>query len=101
MSIEIVDGASASEPVLGADEELKGRSPRELAWRRFRRNKVGIIAGVFTLGTLLSSLFAPFICKVLGLDPNELHLDQINVSTGLPKAYLNYYCLMQPLSPHH
>ncbi|MSY52676.1 MAG: ABC transporter permease subunit [Actinobacteria bacterium] len=97
MSIEIVDGASASEPVLGADEELKGRSPRELAWRRFRRNKVGIIAGVFTLGTLLSSLFAPFICKVLGLDPNELHLDQINVSTGLPKAYLGGISWEHPL----
>ena len=54
MSIEVVEGSSASEPLLGADEELKGRSPRELAWRRFRRNKVGIVAGIFTLGTLLS-----------------------------------------------
>ena len=56
MSTDVLADSSASEPMLGADEELKGRSPRELAWRRFRRNKVGIVAGVFTLGTLLSSL---------------------------------------------
>ena len=92
-----LDDSITPEPALQEDDELKGRSPRELAWRRFRRNKVGIAAAIFTLGTLLSSLFAPLICKALGLSATELHLEAINVSTGLPKAYLGGISWEHPL----
>lgn len=65
--------------------EIKGRSPRQIAWERFRRNKVGVLAAVFSIVIILLSIFAPLVCRLLNIDPNTLHLDQLNAS-AIPRA---------------
>lgn len=76
--------------------EIKGRSPREIAWRRFKRNKVGMGASILSLTILLTSLFAPLVCKVIGIDPNTLNLDVLDVS-GIPTGDAAKFSLDHPL----
>lgn len=63
--------------------QITSRSPRQIAWRRFRRNKVGMVAALISVIVLMLSLFAPLVCKVLGINPDELNLDVID-SSGIP-----------------
>jgi ABC-type dipeptide/oligopeptide/nickel transport system permease subunit len=76
--------------------EIKGRSPREIAWRRFKRNKVGVGATILSLLILSMSLFAPLVCKVLGIDPNTLNLEVLNAS-GIPTGEAAKFSLDHPL----
>ena len=62
---------------------IQGRSPRQIAWMRFKRNKVGMTAAGVSITLLSLSLFAPIVCKILGIDPNTLNLDVLNTS-GIP-----------------
>jgi len=63
------------------DAEIKGRSPRQIAWSRFRGNKVGVTAAVFSACIILVSTFAPVACRILGINPNTLNLDQLDPSS--------------------
>ena len=63
--------------------QIISRSPRQIAWRRFRRNKVGMVSAGISIVVLMLSLFAPVVCKILGIDPDELNLDLID-SSGVP-----------------
>jgi ABC-type dipeptide/oligopeptide/nickel transport system permease subunit len=65
------------------DSSIQGRSPRQIAWMRFKRNKVGMTAAGVSIALLSLSLFAPIVCKILGIDPNTLNLDVLDTS-GIP-----------------
>lgn len=62
---------------------VEGRSPRQLAWMRFRRDKVAMVAGVVVLLYLLVAILAPVICGLLGISPYELDRSALN-DYGLP-----------------
>jgi len=72
-----------SEKLSNAAEEFAGRSPGQIAWQRFKRNKVGMTAAAISIAILSLSAFAPIVCKILGIDPNTLHLDVLDTS-GIP-----------------
>jgi len=57
----------------GASEagELTSRSPRELAWRRFKKNKVGIAALCTSLFFVSAAVFAPVVAWLVNVNPNE------------------------------
>ncbi|WP_059013196.1 ABC transporter permease [Streptomyces specialis] len=46
-----------------------GRSPGQLIWRRFRRDRVGVISGFVVLFFFVVGLCAPLISKLYGKDP--------------------------------
>ena len=46
------------------------RSPRQLAWRRFRANKIAIPSLVASLSFVLLAVFAPIIARIINVDPN-------------------------------
>ena len=53
-----------------AERVTAGRSPRQLAWRRFRANRVGIpslVAVALIIGVVV---FAPQVCDLLGISPD-------------------------------
>jgi peptide/nickel transport system permease protein len=56
MKIEADNAKGASEA-----GELTSRSPRELAWRRFKKNKVGIAAMCTSLFFVSAAVFAPVV----------------------------------------
>jgi peptide/nickel transport system permease protein len=63
--------------------QIKSRSPRQIAWMRFKRNKVGVISAILSITVLSLSLMAPLVTRILGLDKDELNLDLLDVS-GIP-----------------
>jgi peptide/nickel transport system permease protein len=62
---------------------IVGRSPGQLAWRRFKRNRIGVASAIISLLFLLASIFAPLVSGIFGVDPNTMHLNQLD-STGVP-----------------
>lgn len=62
---------------------VEGRSPRQLAWMRFRRDKVAMVAGVVVMLYILVAILAPVICGLLGISPYELDRSALN-DYGLP-----------------
>lgn len=84
--------SSKIEPTSNA-AEIKSRSPRQIAWMRFKRNKVGVISAIVSITILSLSLMAPLVTRILGLDKDELNLDLLDVS-GIPTVG---YSLEHPL----
>ncbi len=76
-------GPDLTEP---AESSIAARSPLELFWRRLRRDRVALAAGVFILLLVLAAVFAPLIVKIVGVTgPNEQNpgaLDSFGTPTG-------------------
>jgi len=90
--------SSTSEVDTSADSKtvIAGRSPRQIAWSRFRRNKVGMAAAGVSIFLLSMSLFAPIVCRILGINPNDLNLDVLD-SSGIPRGDAAGFSLQHPL----
>jgi peptide/nickel transport system permease protein len=50
---------------------VAGKSPGQLAWRRFRRDKAGVIAGIVVLFFFVVGLGAPLISLLYGKNPDQ------------------------------
>ncbi|MQY16662.1 Glutathione transport system permease protein GsiD [Streptomyces sp. RB5] len=58
----------------GADaKKLEGRSPGQLMWIRFKRDRTGVISGCVVLFFFLIAALAPVISKLYGKDPYTLY----------------------------
>lgn len=64
-------------------QDLVSRSPRQLAWIRFKRNKAGIVAAVVAGFFFITAFLAPVITGILGLDPTTTYTDQLD-EFGMP-----------------
>jgi len=73
------------EPSLGAGVGVEGRSPWQLFWRRFRRDRVALVGlvliGLMIAAALSAGLFARYV--VHHPDVNEFHFDMLD-EYGLP-----------------
>jgi peptide/nickel transport system permease protein len=83
------------DPDLGSAEipaAIIGRSPWQLFWTRFRRDKVSLAGAIFILLLILAGVFAPvFANHIAHHGPNELHSSLTNEfsipDVGPSKAY--------------
>jgi ABC-type dipeptide/oligopeptide/nickel transport system permease subunit len=78
-----------AEPVEAAQVAgaVAGKSPRQLFWERFRKDKVAIGSLVFIIILILLAIFAGPISKYLiGHGPNELFQSETLDEFGLPKG---------------
>lgn len=64
---------------------IEGKSPRQLAWARFRSDRFALFAVSIIVMYALVAAFAPLICSVLGISPYELDGKALN-DFGLPKG---------------
>ncbi|WP_202818921.1 ABC transporter permease [Actinosynnema sp. ALI-1.44] len=79
--------ADASSVPTGRSKPPVGRSPGQLAWRRFRRDKTGVISGCVVLFFFLVGLGAPLISLLYGKDPDTqygLERPGLLSDTGIP-----------------
>jgi len=59
-------------------------SPGRLAFSRLRRDRLAFASGIFVAVVLLVSLFAPLICRALGIDTDR-HIELLSLSNlGFP-----------------
>ncbi|MFJ4522214.1 ABC transporter permease [Streptomyces sp. NPDC088810] len=90
----VVDGAPGPEARTEA-VTLTGRSPGQLMWLRFKRDRTGVICAVVVIGYFVVALLAPLLAKLPGTDPYTLYgqdptyADKPVVDEfGLPLGYL-------------
>ena len=88
-STELLLDSTAGEPGLPpptAGQEIAARSPLELFWRRFRDDRVALVAGGLIVVLVLVAIFAPLLVKAFGLPgPNTQNvqaLDQFGSPAG-------------------
>ena len=60
-----------------------GRTPWQIFWRRFKRDRVALAGAVFIILLIAIAALAPLIAKLAGHGPNEL-FDSATNSFGLP-----------------
>ncbi|MEV6393227.1 ABC transporter permease [Streptomyces sp. NPDC051907] len=66
-------------------KSVEGRSLRQIAWTRLKRDKLALAGGVVVIFLILVAIFAPLIVSLLGHPPNEFHQDEIDPLFGTPK----------------
>lgn len=65
-------------------KSVEGRSLRQIAWTRLKRDKLALTGGIVVVFLVLVAIFAPLIVSLLGHPPNEFHQDQIDPLFGTP-----------------
>ena len=89
MSAPLDTGSAAEAPPVdplegAARKAIEGRSLKQIAWSRLKRDKVAMAGGIVVILLILAAIFAPLIVKVLGHPPNDFNYDQVNPDTSLP-----------------
>jgi peptide/nickel transport system permease protein len=89
-------GAGASDLLhaedTGLDQMVRGetavaaRSPMQLFWRRFRRDKVAMVALIFIVMLVLVAVFAGPITKLVGAPPPNVQQSSALDDFGLPEG---------------
>ncbi|MFG1809300.1 ABC transporter permease [Streptomyces sp. NPDC049040] len=65
------DEIAATTP--GVAAELVGRSPGQLMWRRFKRDRTGVVSACVVGFFFVIAILAPLIAKLYGKDPYTLY----------------------------
>jgi peptide/nickel transport system permease protein/oligopeptide transport system permease protein len=69
-----------------SSKAVVGRSLREIAWMRLKRDRVALSGGIVIVLLILIAIFAPWIVKLLGHPPDEFHQDLIDPTFQTPKG---------------
>jgi peptide/nickel transport system permease protein len=67
--LEVTDESVEKSTTSDAPKANESRSPGQLAWRRFKRDRTGVISAFVVIAFFVVSLCAPLIAKVYGKDP--------------------------------
>lgn len=96
---EVIDPASPEAATTTADSAapvIKGRSLGQIAWSRLRRDKVAMVGGIIIVILAVLAIFAPLICKLLGVDPYLFHSDLIS-ALSMPNGKYGGISMAHPL----
>src|SRR5437588_11710633 len=80
-----VGGSEVWPSVLGTG--VQGRSLRQIAWWRLKRDRVALAGGATVITLMLVAIFAPVIVAVLGHPPLEFHYDKIDPDLQVPRGH--------------
>jgi peptide/nickel transport system permease protein len=89
----------ASEPIIGPEQlrapevggepsqKVVGRSPWQLFWRRFRRDRLALAGIAFIVVMIVLALGAPVVAGLVGHGPNDIRfLREVTNEFGLPEG---------------
>jgi peptide/nickel transport system permease protein len=65
----------------GSGKKIEGRSLKQIAWSRLKRDKIAMAGGIFILFLVAVALLAPVIVGLLGHPPDEPHVDKLDPLT--------------------
>ncbi|WP_327719199.1 ABC transporter permease [Streptomyces sp. NBC_00490] len=83
----VVDGEKAPKTKPEEAKQLEGRSPGQLMWIRFKRDRTGVISAYVVIFFFVVGLAAPLIAKLYGKDPYTVFADErpeLFDSAGVP-----------------
>lgn len=78
-------------------KKIEGRSLGQIAWTRFKRDKVAVAGGLIVVLLILIAALSRPLQSMLGLDPNTFNQDLIDANTSLPKGDFGGMSLDHPL----
>src|SRR4051812_41136569 len=80
--IETTGAAAEAQPeavLIGAGKgQIEGRSLGQIAWSRFKRDRIAVAGGVVVVLLILLAVLSRPIQALFGLDPNAFHQDLID-----------------------
>ncbi|MEW1645454.1 MULTISPECIES: ABC transporter permease [unclassified Streptomyces] len=80
-------GAQPEAVLAGADKaQIEGRSLGQIAWTRFKKDKVAVVGGAIVVLLILVAVLSRPIQALFGLDPDAFHQNLIDANTSLPKG---------------
>ncbi|MFJ7942620.1 ABC transporter permease [Streptomyces sp. NPDC096354] len=71
--LEVVESKSPQIPDPSDPKGGEGRSPGKLAWRRFKRDRTGMLSAYIVVFFFVIALGAPLIAKIYGKNPYETY----------------------------
>src|SRR3954454_18251551 len=77
---------SAEETGLVAGKPVTARSPLQLFWRRFRRDRVAMVAAAFVVLAILVAIFAPLIVTITGAPKPNVQNSNLLDEFGSPSG---------------
>ncbi len=81
------DPAEAAPGEATAGKEVQGRSLRQIAWGRLKRDRVAVTGGLVVIFLALVAIFAAPIVALLGHPPDQFNQEQIDPNLGgLPRG---------------
>jgi peptide/nickel transport system permease protein len=66
------------------EKAIVGRSLRQIAWRRLKKDKVAIAGAIVVIILIILAILAPVLSKVFGHPLDEYHIDKIDTAIGTP-----------------
>jgi ABC-type dipeptide/oligopeptide/nickel transport system permease subunit len=89
--LDVEPGSEAAQPeaVAAGAGRIEGRSLWQISWMRLKRDKVAMAGGAFVVFLILVAIFAPLLCKLVGVTPNDFHQDLVDPSLQTPIGKLN------------
>jgi len=66
------------------EKAIAGRSLKQIAWRRLKRDKVAMAGGIVVIVLVVIAVLAPVLTRLWGHPINEFHIDKIDPTIGTP-----------------
>jgi ABC-type dipeptide/oligopeptide/nickel transport system permease subunit len=66
---------------------IQGRSLRQIAWARLKRDRVALAGGATVITLMLVAIFAPVIVALFGHPPLEFHYDKVDPDLQVPRGH--------------
>jgi peptide/nickel transport system permease protein len=70
--------ANATTVEVEKSNDIAQRTPKQIAWARFKRNRTGVIAGIVSIFFISAAYLAPLIVRIFNVGPYELYLDKLD-----------------------
>ncbi|WP_433452295.1 ABC transporter permease [Streptomyces sp. CA-142005] len=74
--LEVTDETVAKSTTSGGPKGSESRSPGRLAWKRFKRDKTGVISAYVVIFFFVIAIAAPLIAKLYGKNPYTTYASQ-------------------------
>ena len=74
--LEVADESVEKSTASSTPKGKESRSPGQLAWRRFKRDRTGVLSGIIVVLFFVIALAAPLIAKLYGKNPYTPYADQ-------------------------
>src|SRR5574342_1269124 len=71
-------------PMAETGAPIRGRSLRQIAWSRLKRDRVAMAGGIVVTLLIVFAVIAPLIVALLGHPPNEFHQNLIDPNLQTP-----------------
>ncbi|TWE16792.1 ABC transporter permease [Kitasatospora atroaurantiaca] len=98
--LDVTGSAAEAQPeavLSGMGEAIQGRSLGQIAWMRFKRDKVAVAGGIVVICLMLLAVLSKPIEWVFNLDPNAFHQNLIDPILLRPKGALGGISWDHPL----